>query len=78
MNANEFNCVMNNEIIDLQTKLAFQENLLEEFNVILTNQQQQISHLESTVEILKTQVKSLQSAMPADGNQQQHEIPPHY
>lgn len=69
---------MSDDIIELQTKLAFQESLLEEFNTILTSQQQQITHLESTIEVLKTQVKSLQSAMPADGTQQQHEIPPHY
>ncbi len=69
---------MSDDIIELQTKLAFQESLLEEFNTILTSQQQQITHLESMIEVLKTQVKSLQSAMPADGSQQQHEIPPHY
>jgi SlyX protein len=69
---------MSDDIIELQTKLAFQESLLDEFNEILTNQQKQITHLESTVEILKTQVKSLQSSMPGDGHQQQHEIPPHY
>lgn len=68
---------MSQEIIELQTKVAFQESLLEEFNTILTNQQQQITQLETTIEVLKSQVKSLQSAMP-DSNQQQHEIPPHY
>jgi SlyX protein len=69
---------MSDEIIDLQTKLAFQESLLDEFNTILTSQQAQITQLESTVEMLKAQVKSLQAVMPADSNQQQHEIPPHY
>ncbi len=67
---------MNDEIIDLQTKLSFQDGLLEELNQVVTDQQQQISRLELAIEILKVQVNTMQTATQESGTQ--HEIPPHY
>jgi SlyX protein len=67
---------VNDEIIDLQTKLSFQDGLLEELNQVVTDQQQQISRLELAIEILKVQVNTMQTATQESGTQ--HEIPPHY
>lgn len=68
----------NNEavIIELQTKLSFQEDLLETLNQVITDQQSQIAKLERTVAAMIGQMESMQSAMQDSG--QQHEIPPHY
>ena len=66
---------MNNAIIDLQTKLSFQDELLEQLNQVITDQQQQISRLEVRLEALKSQVQTMQSAqVVSDSN----EPPPHY
>ncbi len=67
---------MNDDIIDLQTKLSFQDGLLEQLNQVVTDQQQQISRLELAIETLKVQVNTMQTATQEPG--QQHEIPPHY
>lgn len=66
---------MNQEIIDLQTKLSFQDELLEQLNQIITDQQQQISRMEVRFEALKSQVQTMQSTqVVSDAN----EPPPHY
>ena len=51
---------MHDEIVDLQTRLAFQDGLLEELNQIITGQQKQIDRLETAVNALKAQLESLQ------------------
>ena len=68
----------NNEeaIIELQTKLAFQEDLLENLNQVITDQQGQIAKLERTVESIIVQMHGMQSS--GQDNGQQQEIPPHY
>ena len=66
---------MDQAIIDLQTKLSFQDELLEQLNQIITDQQQQISRLELKLESLKSQVQTMQSTqVVSDAN----EPPPHY
>lgn len=67
---------MQNAIDDLQMKLAFQDELLEQLNQVVTDQQQQLSRLESALESMKLQVNTMQTASQESG--QQHELPPHY
>jgi len=63
-------------IDDLQMKLAFQDDLLEKLNHVVTNQQQQITNLELALETMKVQVNTMQTGTQEPG--QQHELPPHY
>ncbi len=67
---------MQNAIDELQMKLAFQEDLLEQLNQVVTQQQQQITNLELALETMKVQVNTMQTASQEAG--QQHELPPHY
>ena len=69
--------MQNNEeaIIELQTKLSFQEDLLESLNQVVIDQQGQIAKLQRTVEAMIGQMDSMQSATQENGQQ---EIPPHY
>ncbi len=69
----------NNEeaIIELQTKLSFQEDLLENLNQVIIDQQGQIAKLERTVEAMIGQMNTMQTTLQ-QGNGQPHEIPPHY
>jgi SlyX protein len=68
----------NNEeaIIELQTKLSFQEDLLENLNQVIVDQQAQMTKLERTVASMIAQMRSMQTSM--QDNRQQQEIPPHY
>ncbi|MGV3581871.1 MAG: SlyX family protein [Methylophilus sp.] len=68
----------NNEeaILELQTKLSFQEDLLENLNQVIIDQQGQIAKLERTVETIIGQMHSMQTSM--QDREQQQEIPPHY
>lgn len=67
----------NNEeaIIELQTKLSFQEDLLENLNQVIIDQQGQITKLERTVEAMIGQINTMQTSIQGNGQQ---EIPPHY
>lgn len=66
----------NNEaaIIEIQTKVSFQEDLLENLNQVIIDQQAQITKLQRTVEAMIAQVNSIQTSQSKD----QQEIPPHY
>lgn len=67
---------MNNEIVDLQTRVAFQDGLLEDLNQVVTSQQQQIDRLENQLKALKSQLESLQhSQLVQQGDEPP---PPHY
>jgi len=63
-------------IIDLQTKLSFQDGLLEELNQVVTEQQHQIMRMESALEALRVQVKTLQ--IDNRSGEAKEPPPPHY
>jgi len=63
-------------LIDIESKLAHQENLLAELNSALTSQQAQIMRLETLCESLIEQIRSMSDgASSADAA---GERPPHY
>jgi SlyX protein len=68
---------MSEEIIDLQTRIAFQDGLLEELNQVLTSQQQQITRLEMAVGAMRSQIQTMQ-ATQSEGEPQIEPPPPHY
>jgi len=67
---------MNDDIIDLQTRVAFQDGLLEELNQVLTNQQQQITRLENAMGVMRSQIETMQSTQ-SEGETIEPP-PPHY
>lgn len=67
---------MDEHIVDLQTRLAFQDGLLEELNQVITNQQKQIDRLELMITGLKAQIESLQHTQMM--RQSDEPPPPHY
>mgnify|MGYP003692603647 CR=1 FL=1 len=64
---------MNSRLIDLETKLAFAEHLLDQLNEVVTEQNRRISALVEKVNRLERQATSQGSA--ADASFQK---PPHY
>lgn len=62
-------------LAEMEIKLSFNEDLLEELNRTVARQQQQIADLEQLVRDLRLQ---MQRSLPPDTSGSAHEIPPHY
>lgn len=62
--------------IDLESRLAHQDQLLHELNAVVTDQQQQIMRLEELCKSLISRVRSLGEALSDDEAGDQR--PPHY
>ncbi len=66
---------MESRLSEIEIKLSFTEDLVEELNRTVARQQQQLTDLEQQVRDLRLQ---LQQNLPADAETPGHEIPPHY
>lgn len=66
---------MESRITELEVKLSFAEDLLEELNLTVYRQQQQIEQLQQELRVLRQQ---MQANVPAAGWSPREEIPPHY
>lgn len=64
-----------NRIIELEIKIAYQEDLLQSLNSAVSDQQMQIKHLEQTFVLLNERLKNLAESQTVN---QAAEIPPHY
>ncbi len=63
------------KLVELEIKLAYQEDLLQALNKIVTDQQMQIGRLEETCKLLNEKIKN---QAEQQGINQGLEIPPHY
>lgn len=63
-------------LVDIESKLAHQDQLLIELNEVITDQQAKIMRLEELYSALVEWVRSMGEALP--GNSSQDERPPHY
>ncbi|MGZ4955565.1 MAG: SlyX family protein [Methylobacter sp.] len=63
-------------IIELEIKVAYQEDLQQELNKIVGRQQQQIDRLEATCSMLNERIKSL--SVEGSAGENVEEVPPHY
>ena len=63
-------------ITELETKLAFAEDLLDTLNLAIIRQQRQIDNLQEQFRLLHQQVRDSQS--DAEPTTPREEIPPHY
>jgi len=67
---------MHEDIVDLQTRMVFQDGVIEQLNQVVTDQQQQIDRLERRMEKLLGQVEALQADQLIQ--QANEPPPPHY
>ncbi|MDH3431710.1 MAG: SlyX family protein [Gammaproteobacteria bacterium] len=63
-------------LVDIESRLAHQDQLLSELNDVMTRQQQKIMQLEELCKSLIDRVRSIGDALPA--NTAGDERPPHY
>ena len=68
---------MKEELIELQTRIAFQENVLEEMNLVVIRQQNQIDGLIAELKVLREQYITLAEPQ-LEGGQINDDKPPHY
>ena len=68
--------ILEQQIIELETKLSFQEDLLHELNSRVIKQQAQIDKLNALCNLLKDQYKELFLSLPDAAVRD--EVPPHY
>lgn len=66
---------MESRLTDIEVKLSFTEDLVEELNRTVFRQQQQIDQLQQELRALRQQI---QANLPTAGWSQREEIPPHY
>ena len=71
---------MNDELIELQTQLAFQEHTIAELNDAMINQQKQMDVMRQEIRMLREKFASLEDRVElgAASASAQHERPPHY
>ena len=63
-------------IIELEIKLAYQEDLLESLNNIISEQQQQIHRLENAFTLLHQRQQTLAESI--ESTEDDNQLPPHY
>ena len=66
-----------NRLIDIESKIAHQEHLLDELNQVLTSQQAQIARLEAMCSGMLERLKSM-AEQPDSAGANNDERPPHY
>ncbi|MES9846448.1 MAG: SlyX family protein [Candidatus Sedimenticola sp. PURPLELP] len=67
---------MNEELIDLQTRMAFQDDAIQELNATVARQQNQIAELLTAFKELRQQVKNMTPSQVASAAEETP--PPHY
>lgn len=63
------------QLIDIETKIAFQEDTLQELNQLVYQQQRQLDQLEAAFKSLASRIKELSETIPVADHD---EKPPHY
>lgn len=71
------NLVSEERIIELETKIAYQEDLLESLNAAVAAQQQQLDQLEKVCRALIERWEQMSDTLKSHSSEQ-YEIPPHY
>ncbi len=69
--------MIENRLMELEIKAAYQDDLLETLSDIIATQQQQIDRLEHGFKTMHERVNNLASKTP-DESSSNHELPPHY
>ena len=67
---------MEDKIIDLESKLAFQDQTINELNEVITDQQQQLDQLREEIRLLNLRLTSI--AEQSNVSEEKEPPPPHY
>jgi SlyX protein len=67
---------MEDKIVDLETKLAFQDETINELNDVITDQQNQLDELREEIRLLNLRIVSIAESTP--NSNEVEPPPPHY
>jgi len=67
---------MDDRLIELESRIAFQDHTLQELNEVIVRQQREIDNLRRELEALRAQLKALAPALVASRSEETP--PPHY
>lgn len=67
---------LESRVIELESKIAFQDDTIDKLNTVITEQQKQLEHLNLLVEKLREWAKTQQQSNIANLNEETP--PPHY
>jgi SlyX protein len=67
---------MENKIIELQSKLAFQDETINELNDVVTDQQQQLDQLREEIRLINLRITDV--AESSNVSDEKEPPPPHY
>jgi SlyX protein len=67
---------MEERLIELETRMAFQDNTLQTLNSVILRQQKEIDILRHEIDVLKTQIRALAPSLVASSTEETP--PPHY
>ncbi len=67
-----------NELIELQTRIAYQEDTINQLNQVITQQDTSILQLQHQMRLLAKRIDELALAQVGDGEGLIDERPPHY
>jgi len=67
---------LENRIIELETKISYQEHLIQELNDVITSQQKQIDQLERDIHQIRDHLKQANTSQIA--KPEEEVPPPHY
>jgi len=67
-----------NELIELQTRLAYQEDTIQQLNDVITQQDATILQLQQQMRLLAKRMDELSFAQDGVGDDISNERPPHY
>lgn len=69
---------LQNQIDELQSKVAFQDDTIDQLNRIVTKQDEVIRLLQSKFSIIGDKIQDIESNLPNKAFNPNDEVPPHY
>ncbi len=66
------------QLQDLETKMAFQEDTIEQLNEVITKQDAIIRKMEQRFLLIGEKIQDMENQMPNKGFNPADELPPHY
>ena len=70
--------VIESRLDELESRLAFQDDLIESLNEIITRQDRELARLELRVKTLGEKLNDFAESADMPGPSPGHEVPPHY
>lgn len=69
---------LEDELVELQTRIAFQEDTINQLNQVITKQDADIIQLQQQIRLLAKRIDELALAQVGGGEEITNERPPHY